>query len=206
MLPPVTQDDRREGLRRICGMFNAAGITSAHDAIVSPDDLRTYQEGRADGDLTLRVYSLMWHTHLESFSGSGIRTGFGDEWLRVGGIKMISDGAISGRTAWLSETYEGSEDDFGIRVMTPEELEPIVLEAHRAGFQVCIHANGDAAIDMVLTAYEKAMADSPRENARHRIEHCTLINDSILRRMKALGCVATPLCTYVLYHGEKTQF
>ena len=80
------------------------------------------------------------------------------------------------------------------------------MAVHRAGFQVCVHANGDVTIDMVLTAYEKAQAAFPREGIRHRLEHCTVVNPDLLRRMKALGCVATPFCTYVYYHGEKLPF
>jgi len=80
------------------------------------------------------------------------------------------------------------------------------MEMHREGFQVCIHANGDLTIDMVLTAYEKAQAAYPRPDPRHRIEHCTLINPDLLRRMNALGCIATPFCTYVYHHGEKMPF
>lgn len=71
---------------------------------------------------------------------------------------------------------------------------------------MCIHANGDLTIDMVLTAYEKAQAAHPRPDPRHRIEHCTLVNPDLLRRMKALGWVATPFCTYVYHHGEKMPF
>ena len=119
---------------------------------------------------------------------------------------MVSDGAIAARTAYLSEPYIGSDDDHGILAMSPEETEEKVMEMHRAGFQVCIHANGDLAIDMVLTAYEKAQAAYPRRDPRHRIEHCTLVNPDLLRRMKALGTVATPFCTYVYYHGEKMPF
>ena len=77
---------------------------------------------------------------------------------------------------------------------------------HRAGFQVCIHSNGDQAIDMVLTAYEKAQRAFPRKDPRHRIEHCSLVNPDLLQRMKALGCVVTPFCSYVYYHGEKMRF
>ena len=76
-------------------------------------------------------------------------------------------------------------------------------DIHKAGFQVCIHANGDATIDMVLNAYQKAQDAFPREDTRHRIEHCTVVNPDILRRMKALGCVATPFCTYVFHHGRR---
>ena len=90
--------------------------------------------------------------------------------------------------------------------MEKEEIEEQVMAMHRAGFQVCIHANGDLTIDMVLTAYEKAQKAHPRADTRHRIEHCTLVNPDLLARMKALGCIATPFCTYVYHHGEKMRY
>ena len=206
LMPSVTQEGRRAGLVRICRMLNAAGITSVHDAIVSDIDLHTYQEGLASGDLSLRVYALMWHRHFGALRDAGLSSGIGNEQLRIGGIKIIADGAISGRTAWLSQPYEGSRDDFGLRAIDPEELEEMTLQIHKAGFQICVHANGDAAIDMVLTAYEKAMAAYHRPDPRHRIEHCTVVTPSILSRMAALGCMATPFCTYVYYHGEKMKY
>ena len=205
-LPAVTPEDRREGLRLICGMLIRAGLTSVHDARVSNDELYTYQEGADSGDLSLRVYMLMGQDHFPALRDAGLKTGFGNDRLRIGGIKMVADGAIATRTAYLSEPYVGSEDDHGIRAMSPEETEASVMEMHRAGFQVCIHANGDLAIDMVLTAYEKAQAAYPRNDPRHRIEHCTLVNSDLLERMRTLGCVATPFCTYVYYQGEKMGF
>ena len=205
-LPPVTPEIRRQGLRRICQMLSQAGLTSVHDANVSNDDLITYQEGRDSGDLSIRVYLLMFRDHFPALRDAGIRTGFGDEYLRLGGIKMVADGAIAARTAYLSEPYVGSTCDHGILAMTADDIESQVLEMHQAGFQVCIHANGDATIDAVLNAYEKAQSMFPRKDPRHRIEHCTLVNPDLLRRMKALGCIATPFCTYVYYHGEKMHF
>ena len=205
-LPAVTPEIRRQGLRRICKMLSQAGLTSVHDAMVSSDELITYQEGRDSGDLTIRAYLLMFHNHFPALRDAGIRTGFGDEYLRLGGIKMVADGAIAARTAYLSEPYVGSTCDHGILAMTADEIESQVMEMHQAGYQVCIHANGDATIDAVLTAYEKAQAMFPRKDPRHRIEHCTLVNPDLLRRMKALGCIATPFCTYVYYHGEKMAF
>ena len=206
LLPPVTPEVRAEGLRVICQMLNRAGLTSVHDARVSADELRTYQAGKENGDLTLRVSMLMGQEFFPALRDAGLQSGFGDDRLRIGGIKMVSDGAIATRTAYLSKPYVGSDEDFGILAMTPEETESEVMTMHRAGFQVCIHANGDLAIDIVLTAYEKAQAAYPREDARHRIEHCTLVNAELLGRMKALGVVATPFCTYVYYHGEKMPF
>jgi predicted amidohydrolase YtcJ len=187
-------------------MLTKVGLTSVHDARVTNDELITYQEGRDAGELDLRVYMLMSYPHFPALKEAGLKTGFGDDRLRLGGIKMVADGAIASRTAYLSEPYEGSEDDHGILAMSVPELEPLVMDIHKAGFQVCIHANGDATIDMVLNAYQKAQDAFPREDTRHRIEHCTVVNPDILRRMKALGCVATPFCTYVFHHGEKMQF
>ena len=206
LLPRPTPEIRRQGLLRICQMLTQAGLTSVHDARVTNDELFTYQEGRDSGELTLRAYLLMAHAHFPALRDAGLKTGFGDDRLRLGGIKLVADGAVAGRTAYLSEPYEGSEDDHGILALSAEEMESQVLEAHRAGFQVCVHANGDLAIDMVLTAYEKAQSAYPRKDPRHRIEHCTLVNPDLLGRIKALGCVATPFCTYVYYHGEKMSF
>jgi predicted amidohydrolase YtcJ len=205
MVPQVTAEVRTQGLKTICGMLTAAGLTSVHDARVSNLELNTYQEGHDNGDLSLRVYMLMGQPHFPALRDAGVKTGLGDDRLRIGGIKMVSDGAIASRTAYLSQPYVNS-DDHGILTMTPEETESEVMAMHKAGFQVAIHANGDLAIDMVLTAYEKAQREHPRLNTRHRIEHCTLVNPDLLSRMKNLGTIATPFCTYIYHHGDKMKF
>ena len=170
-LPSATASVRAQGLRRICRMLTEAGLTSVHDARVTNDEFATYQEGRENGDLTLRAYLLMGVDHFPALRDSGIKTGFGDERLRVGGIKLVADGAIATRTAYLSEPYEGTEDDHGILAIPADEIGSQVMDIHKAGFQVCIHANGDLTIDMVLTAYENAQAAFPRPDPRHRVEH-----------------------------------
>ena len=206
LIPVDTDEIRREGLRTICNMLNEVGLTSVHDARVTAEEFQTYQDGKADGELSLRVYALMWYPQFPALKDAGIKTGLGDDLLRVGGIKMVADGAISTRTAYLSEPYEGSSCDHGILAMEADEIEQQVMDMHKAGFQVCIHANGDSTIDLVLTAYEKAQKTYPRSDARHRIEHCTLINPELLARMKAGGVVATPFCTFVYHHGEKMRY
>ena len=206
LIPVDTDEIRREGLRTICGMLNRVGLTSVHDARVTTEEFQTYQDGKANDELTLRIYALMWYPQFPALRDAGIKTGLGDELLRVGGIKMVADGAIATRTAYLSEPYEGSMCDHGILAMESAEIEQQVMDMHKAGFQVCIHANGDATIDMVLTAYERAHKAHPRTDTRHRIEHCTLVNPDLLARMKALGIVATPFCTYVYHHGEKMRY
>jgi predicted amidohydrolase YtcJ len=213
VLPKATPQDRRRGLDLICGMFASAGLTSVHDAMVSNEDLLIYQEAHTGGGLPLRVYLLMYRDHFPALRDAGIKTGFGDDRLRIGGIKMVSDGAIATRTAYLAQPYIDNPEEnggcgcnYGLRVMDPQETEERVLEMHQAGFQVCIHSNGDAAIDMVLTAYEKAQAAYPRKDPRHRIEHCSVVNPDLLRRIKDLGAMAIPFCSYIYYHGEKMPF
>ena len=206
LIPVETEETRREGLKTICDMLNRVGLTSVHDARVTAEEFQTYQDGKADGELSLRVYALMWYPQFPALRDAGIKSGLGDDMLRIGGIKMVADGAIATRTAYLSEPYEGSMCDHGILAMEQDEIERRVIDMHRAGFQVCIHANGDLTIDMVLTAYEKAQKAYPRSDPRHRIEHCTLVNPELLARMKALGVIATPFCTYVYHHGEKMRY
>jgi hypothetical protein len=103
----------------------------------------------------------------------------------------------------MSTPYVGRPDDYGILTMTAEEIQAAVEEAHRAGFQIGIHANGDETIGYVLDAYERVQREFPRPDARHRIEHCSLVNPELLRRIAAAGAIPTPFYTYIYYHGDK---
>jgi predicted amidohydrolase YtcJ len=118
-------------------------------------------------------------------------------------MKATCDGSISERTARLSQPYVGRPDDFGMIVADAEELYGYASKAHDAGWQIGIHANGDVGISMVLDLYERLQREQPRRDPRYRIEHCTVVNDDLVRRMKALGVIPTPFSTYVYFHGEK---
>ncbi len=199
----TSREEDRAAVRLITQMFAKAGVTSSTDAYGSPEDLRAYQDARAAGELSSRIYCMVGYAHLDRMIAAGVRTGFGDEWLRVGGMKATCDGSISERTARLSESYVGRPDDFGIIVADAEELYGYASKAHDAGWQLGIHANGDVGISMVLDLYERLQREQPRRDPRYRIEHCTVINDTLVRRMKALGVIPTPFSTYVYFHGEK---
>ena len=118
---------------------------------------------------------------------------------------MICDGSISERTARLSQPYMGRPNDFGILVTSEEELYAQARKAHAAGWQLGTHANGDVGIDITLRVYERLQKEVPRKDARYRLEHCTVINDELIQRIKALDAVPTPFSTYVYYHGEKMK-
>lgn len=201
----ATREEYQKGVKLITEMMSSTGITSAHDAYGTPEDLRAYQDAKDAGELSLRVYALLGYEHLGDLIQAGVRTGLGDEWIRVGPVKLICDGSISERTARLSEPYVGRSDDFGILVMEEEELYEYVRTAHAEGWQIGVHANGDVAIDITLRVYERVQRESPRLDPRFRLEHCTVINDSLLSRIQALGAIPNPFSTYVYYHGEKMK-
>jgi predicted amidohydrolase YtcJ len=183
--------------------MNAAGLTSVHSAGTSAQDFTAYQDAYEAGELTFRMTAMARGGSFSALMQAGVRSGFGDERLRIGAVKFAADGSASERTMAMSTPYEGRPDDFGILTMTQEQVHEAVDEAHRAGWQVAIHANGDVAIDMVLNAYERAQRQWPRPDARHRIEHCSLVNASLLQRIAAGGFIPAPFYTYAHYHGEK---
>ena len=162
-----------------------------------------YQDARADGGMRFRMYLFPRVQLFEDLVNAGIRTGFGDEVLRIGAVKFSADGSASERTMRMSTPYEGRPDDYGILTMSQEEIHEAVENAHRNDFQIGIHANGDVTIEMVLNAYERVQRLWPRNDPRHRIEHCSLVNPALLQRIKDLGVIPAPFYTYVHYHGNK---
>ena len=202
----VTRVDHREGVKLISKMLAKTGITSAHEAQGTPSDLLAYQDAREAGELLYRAYCFINYRHIDSMIAAGVRTGLGDEWVRVGAMKLVCDGSISERTARLSQPYEGRPNDYGILVMTEEQLYEYGRKAHAAGWQIGTHANGDVGIETTLRVYERLQRENPRPDPRFRLEHCTVINDELIARIKALGAIPTPFSTYVYYHGEKMRY
>jgi len=203
IIPPPTAEQMLMGLEMACSQYNSFGITSAGDAAVSPAEIAAYQSALAAGKLTVRVYMIILDSYLSLLKQLRLHTGFGNEYLRIGSIKSFVDGAIAGGTAWLSEPYEGRAEDFGILTRSREALLETIFDAHAAGFQVSVHANGDRAITMVLDVLEEVLDRNPRKNHRHRIAHCTVVDQEILSRIKKLGVVVLPFSTYIYEHGDK---
>src|SRR5688572_20202046 len=199
---PEQQRERpRLGMQHMSKLFAAAGLTAVHDAGAGANAMRAYEDARAAGELRHRAYLMVLGAY-EPLRNAGVYTGFGDEWIRIGGVKRSADGSASERTMRMSTPYVGTTD-YGILTMTQKEIDDFVEQAHRNSWQVGIHANGDVTIDMVLKAYETVLAKWPHPDRRHRIEHCTLINPDLLRRIKATGTIPAPFWTYVYFHGEK---
>jgi predicted amidohydrolase YtcJ len=195
----------RDGLAYISKQFVRYGLTTVHH---EGGDLFALQQVREQGNLLHRVSYEAEGDMVDKLIDSGIRTGFGDEWIRFGATaEHTCDGSFSERTMSLSMGYPGSNPPYhGNVTVTQDALNAWVERVHRAGIQLNCHANGDVAIDMVLTAYERAQRLFPVPDPRPKITHCTLINDDLLRRIKQADAVPAPFTSYAYYNSDKFHF
>lgn len=173
------------------------GITSLHDSggygLVQ---MSAFQDAVMQKKLKVRIYAMIFSfvdniQFNNAYITSGLHTGFGNEKFKLGPTKLMIDGSSSGPTASTIEPYTSNPSDCGILSMKQEDVNEFILKAHKAGYQVTCHAVGDNAVTVIVNAIEKAMKEYPKENCRHRIEHCAMINDSLLERIKRLGIVCS---------------
>jgi predicted amidohydrolase YtcJ len=213
-IPSPTYQERRQSPKEVMEYFTGNGVTTVYD-FPSADGMKIYQDLRDAGQLPLRLrYQIILTGQPAAFVdfviNYGPRTGFGDDWRKLGGLKLFVDGETESavrynppgqRVKWIG----------GLRY-TQDELNDIVLRAHEAGFQVWTHALGDKAQDMILEAYERAQTAEPRPDPRHRIEHAGNqeagpTTSEELDRMKRLGVIPVPTGAWIyLGHAAfKTQ-
>ena len=168
------------------------GITSIH-----PNDgyggfagtLEIYMKAQADG-IPLRVYWDIPFDYMQEVSETPLRTGDGDDYLRIGAIKMFADGSLGGRTAALEAPYSDDPRNSGILVVSEEELKRRVHTAHALGMQVAVHAIGDRAVRVSLEAVSDAQSRLPRKSLRHRLVHTQILSPSLITEMRRVGVVA----------------
>jgi predicted amidohydrolase YtcJ len=199
------QQRDRDGLAYISKQFVRYGVTSVHH---EGGNLSALQQVRARGELLHRVSYEATSKVLDSMIAGDIMSGFGDEWIRLGATSEHTvDGSFSERTMALSTPYPGVTPPYkGNITESQDELNAWIEKVHRAGIQVNCHANGDVAIDMMMTAVERAQKLLPRADTRPKITHCTQINDSLVRRIKAAGAVPALFTTYAYYNSDKFIF
>ncbi|MFN4185138.1 MAG: amidohydrolase [Hyphomonas sp.] len=184
--------------------FLAKGIVAVADAGASPDSLAVYRALLEDG-LPVRIYAMTHASHLDWLLENKDKPEWQVPGLSLQTVKVFHGNSLSGRTAWLYEPYASDPRYFGIAPSrSQEDLDDLIFRIHEAGLQAAVHANGDREIDMVLSAFEFAQSLDPRPDARHRIEHGSVVNARILQRMKD-GDVALAPHSYVLNHGEKME-
>lgn len=167
-----------------------AGLTCVHD-MDQVDCFQGLQALRQAGWLTMRVIKSIPLEHLDDAIGTGLRTGFGDGWLRIGGVKMFADGALGPRTAWMLEGFDSAPDNTGISAVPPETLREAILKANAHGLAATVHAIGDRANREVLNIFAEARKVLGRTGLRNRIEHVQLLHPDDACRLAELGVIAS---------------
>lgn len=204
VVPQPSNTELVDAFCRYVRSLHAAGITSVGDALIGPDSWELLRRVHSEDRLTARVNALVAYEHFDHFrSVAADPPGFEDR-IRIGGVKAFADGAVNGGTCLVEQPIEGTQWH-GIERVSAAELDEIVREVHNSGWRIGVHANGDRAIGRVVDAVEKANQENPRPDARHRIEHCSIIDDELVARMRQSGLVAVPFANYVAAHGDKLR-
>ncbi|GAA2246363.1 amidohydrolase [Herbiconiux moechotypicola] len=218
---PVTLATHRRGSRLASAELLSLGITSITEPGVgvpgqigrTPIEIRAYQDGIDAGEINLRLnvmpYIRAFHELGEIGGGEegwgldlGIRSGLGDDRLRLTGVKVLTDGSLIGRTAAVCCEFHDAPGNTGLLIQDESELKRMVVGAHRNGWQVAMHAIGDHALDLVMDAVDEAQRLHPRADPRHRIEHCGISRPDQLDRVAALGLIPDPQGTFLLETGD----
>ena len=196
-IPSPGKEDVKDMLLRACEALNSYGITSCQS-----DDYCTfhglswqvvneaYRELESEGRLSVRVYEQANFTKVEEYAeyiGAGNRTGAGSDRFRIGPLKLLGDGALGARTAYLSRPYADAPDTKGLSVFTPEAFDQLIGYAHEQGMQVAVHCIGDACLDLVLGSIGRALKAHPRKDHRHGIVHCQITRPEQLRSIAGYG-------------------
>ena len=208
VIPAYSYEQMKEGIVFATKRALRRGVTTIHDIVTNAETVRAYQELALEGRLPIRVSMLIRILEAKIVPGSllnlGIGTGFGNEWLKIGGVKMSIDGGITGRVAAFHEPYADDPCRCGLIRIPAEELDPTVAAYHKAGHRICIHAIGDKAMDMALDSLEKALLAHPRPDHRHRIEHLGnwMITRQRLKRIRELDVLPVPNIPFLHYIWE----
>ncbi len=188
IMPSPTHEERVATLAEAAAHAHSLGVTGVHAMDVGGGELRALQALRDEGKLRLRTRAFLSAARLDDWIEQGVRTGAGDDMLRVGGLKLLADGALGSLTAWMLEPYEGT-DDTGLPLQTTAELEDRVRRGLEHGLAPAVHAIGDRANREVLDILERARDVSPE--LPRRVEHAQLLAPDDIPRFAALGITAS---------------
>lgn len=196
-MPAPDLEEVKDALRTACRALNAYGVVGSHTddySTFSNLDWRTinraYRELEEAGELTVRIYeqcNFATADSLSEFIKEGNVTGNGSYNFKIGPLKLLGDGALGARTAYLSVPYADDPTTCGLPVFDGETIKELVGIAHRAGMHCAVHAIGDRCLDWVLDAFEAALKEIPRADHRHGVVHCQISREDQLERMIKLG-------------------
>jgi predicted amidohydrolase YtcJ len=182
--------------------YVAAGLTTVCDAQVTRREMRAYREARRLGRLAVRTVCMPLSHQLPELESVGLGSGWGDDWLRFGAMKFYADGSLIGGTAWFSQPYGERDELTGSTYWDPAEFVDAIGRAHAGGWQVGVHAQGDAAIGLTLDAFSAALERRPDPDPRFRIEHAGGPTPAQVSRMAELGVVTVNQPAYLSDSGD----
>ena len=191
-----TKADFKRMIERVVKKLNSLGITGAHsddfcvfDKMDYEDVISAYRELEAEGKLTVRINEQSQFVRpedLKGFLSKGDKTGVGSDLFKIGPLKLLGDGSVGARTAYLTKEYADLPGEKGLAIFTQEQLDELIEIAHLAGMQIAVHCIGDGVLDMVLSSYERAFALAPERDHRSGIVHVQLTRIDQLKKMQKM--------------------
>jgi predicted amidohydrolase YtcJ len=189
-IPPPSWEETLAGVRAAVAHAASLGVTTLQDLTTTAAQLRAYQTLRASGELPVRIYATQQRPY-DEFLRMGVATGFGDDWLRIGGVKLFADGSMGSGTAAFFDAYADDPSTKGLLLQSPAALRRLVFDADAAGFQLLVHAIGDRANAEVLDIFERLAVERGPRDRRARIEHAQVVRDADKARFARLGIIAS---------------
>ena len=198
VIPEPDEEEVFEATYRACQKVVEAGVTSVQWIVSSFAEIQLIQRLRLENKLPLRVYIIFPVDILEQASGLLLQEGINDDWVRIGGVKIFSDGSLAERTAAFKEPYSDDPNTKGKLFYTQDDFGALVNRLHRTNFRMVLHAMGDRAIELVVGTLEKTLKEFPKQDHRYRIEQAAVLNKELIERIKKLGAnVAVQPCTII---------
>ncbi|MHA2184327.1 MAG: amidohydrolase [Promethearchaeota archaeon] len=200
--PEPSRDQSYLGAKQILHECGSVGLTCIYD-LVGRSEMRAAIDLKNAGELPIRIRMDVTIELLDELDKLGIYRGLGDNWVRICGAKFFFDGAISARTAAVSEPYLDKPEFYGVMATTKEKATKILTNAYEKGFRISAHANGDRAINIYLNIMQELQEKYPRLDPRNRDIHCSVINGELVKKIKELDILPTIFGAYAYYHGDK---
>ncbi|KIL80240.1 amidohydrolase [Bacillus badius] len=206
-LPSYDEESLKKMLLRANEEYIRYGITSVHETGLgffsgSMNEFKVLQQLQEDKKLNVRIYAMILTDFFDYLNGMKLQGNFGNEYLKIGSVKLFCDGTLGGQTAALSSPYLNSDSNQGLYMYSDDELERRIIDAHEAGYQIAVHAMGDAAIEKILLLFEKALKKHPRKDHRHRIEHAAVTREDLIQKMSDLSVIPIPQYGLIYEMGD----
>jgi hypothetical protein len=190
-VPRPTSDKLEQTCVLACKKAVEAGLTCVHWILGSHGEMQAIEKIQSAGRMPLRIYLGIPISALEPLTTLELQTGFGNDMVKIGFVKILADGSLGGHTAALKEPYSDKPETCGMMLYNQDQLSKLIMKSHAAGLQIAVHAIGDRAIETVLNSFEETLKTHPPKDHRHRIEHCSVLNPELIGRMKKLRLIAS---------------